>query len=107
MLIVAVESPPGLSLTRAVPHWEQKRASSGFALPQFVQYGIGDHLLSNPQGSVEVDGSANLSGALPRSGWLHADASDVHRIGHPPSVDWYAAASMRSSTAPASAGTSS
>src|SRR4051812_8558593 len=59
MLIVAVESAAGAcpsSLTRRVPHCEQKRASSAFALPQLVQYGIGDRLLSNPQGRVEVDG---------------------------------------------------
>src|SRR3954469_25422071 len=106
MLMVAGDSPPsaGLSPARAVPHWEQKRASSGFALPQLVQYGIGDHLLSNPQGGLEVDGSANLSGALPRARRRQAGASGGDRIGHPPSVDWYAAASIRPSTAPASAG---
>ena len=47
MLMVAVESPAP-SLSRGEPHFEQKRASSGFALPQLVQYGIGDRLLSEP-----------------------------------------------------------
>ena len=53
MLMVAVESPATAggtgSVARRVPQCEQKRASSGFALPQLVQYGIGDRLLSNPQ----------------------------------------------------------
>jgi hypothetical protein len=52
MLIVAVESPPAAgaaSVTSGRPHCEQKRASSGLALPQLVQYGIEDLLLSNPQ----------------------------------------------------------
>jgi len=52
MLMVAVESPATAggadSATRRVPQCEQKRASSGFALPQLVQYGIGDRLLSEP-----------------------------------------------------------
>src|SRR3954452_10743291 len=63
MLIVAVESPTpsgrtggASALGSRVPHWEQKRASSGFPLPQLVQYGIDDRLLSNPQGRAEVDG---------------------------------------------------
>jgi hypothetical protein len=52
--MVAVESAPtgvagAWSPARRVPHWEQKRASSAFALPQLLQYGIGDRLLSNPQ----------------------------------------------------------
>jgi hypothetical protein len=48
-VIVAVDSPEGsvaagagLSVwTRRVPHCEQKRASSGFCLPQAVQNGMG------------------------------------------------------------------
>jgi hypothetical protein len=53
-LIVAVESPAtcgaGVSSpARRVPQFEQKRASSALALPQLVQYGIRDRLLSNPQ----------------------------------------------------------
>jgi hypothetical protein len=47
MLMVAVESPAP-SGASGDPHCEQKRAASGFALPQLVQYGIGDRLLSEP-----------------------------------------------------------
>src|SRR3954447_314950 len=65
MLMVAVESPTptprpvssaGASVASFVPHCEQNFAPSGFALPQLVQYGIDDRLLSNPQGRAEVDG---------------------------------------------------
>src|SRR4029079_10613159 len=63
MLMVAVASPaprPVSSETASgasgVPHCEQNFAPSGFALPQLVQYGIDDRLLSNPQGRAEVDG---------------------------------------------------
>src|SRR3954453_782283 len=65
MLMVAVESPApgtrsvssdGTSVASGVPHCEQNFAPSGFALPQLVQYGIDDRLLSNPQGRAEVDG---------------------------------------------------
>src|SRR3569623_1061329 len=106
MLMVAVESAAGgacpSSLTRRAPQCEQKRASSGFALPQLVQYGIGDRLLSNPQGRVEVDGSPNLPGTATTSGPLQGPP-----LTHSPSVSWYAAASISPSTEPASAGTTS
>src|SRR5207342_3242794 len=49
MAIVAVDSPAdsvgaaagASAVTSRVPHWEQKRASSGFCLPHAVQNGIG------------------------------------------------------------------
>jgi hypothetical protein len=53
MLIVAVESPTpsGASAgANRVPHCEQTFAPSGLALPQLVQYGISDRLLSKPSG---------------------------------------------------------
>src|SRR3954447_12706878 len=81
MLMVAVESPTptpapgpvssaGASVASFVPHYEQNFAPSGFALPQLVQYGIDDRLLSNPQGRAEVDGFSEPTRQHPAVGSL-------------------------------------
>src|SRR3954466_6226073 len=79
MLMVAVESPTpgtrpessdGASVASGVPHCEQNFAPSGFALPQLVQYGIDDRLLSNPQGRAEVDGCSEPTREPPAVGTL-------------------------------------